>query len=103
MIVWRYPYGKYDLATLDIMFTEFCACMQLKEGEAIALPDDISLEKMSEKELINIRNQIDNRIHEMFYKPKCQWEGDGPAPCDDSQDDCLTCDYYYSDDDKRWH
>lgn len=101
MIIWRYPYDKYDLSTLEMMFIEFCARAGLSYDEVIALPDDITLEKADRNTLIEIRRHIDERIQKMFYEPKCQWKG-AKLPCEDPKM-CFTCEHYYSDDDARWN
>ena len=102
MIIWRYPYGKYDFETLQIMFSEFCARAHLNQEEVIALPDDITIQNADKDFLLQLRQEINTRLHRMNYQPKCQFNQTGPKPCELTVINCEDCDEYYSDDDTRW-
>ena len=70
--------------------------------EIIAMPNDLSLEKLSRNDLIEIRHKIGEILHNMMYKKRCQYTEAGAKPCESTVIDCNECNYYYSDDDARW-
>ena len=70
--------------------------------EVIVLPNDLSLEKLSRNDLIEIRHKIGEILHNMMYKKRCQYTEAGAKPCEDMPMNCNECNYYYSDDDARW-
>lgn len=104
MIVFQYPVGKYDYETLCAMIDEYAARLGVPNSEILAIPDDISIQKMDRNQLIEIRNALTRTIDDMFYQPKCQFNPlqHDQMPCRTHEQKCQDCAYFYSDDDARW-
>ena len=104
-ILFRYSPDKYSQEEVYEMFKAFKAGLDETE-HAIAVPDDITIQKMNRSELIQLRQIIDKRIYELFYEPHCQQKNElGPnlkLACAKSGTECVGCKYFYSDDDARW-
>lgn len=103
MTIVKYPIGKYSPEQLRELALE----LKSTDPDTLFIPDDLSvLEDVDDKILLDIINKIRNILDKKRYIRKCQWENDefksDKIPCGNGEKLCMSCPYFYSDDDARW-